>query len=266
MTDSTKFEGLRSTNYYSWRENMKAALILVDLWSAVEEDANYHALDAAGQGKMTAKATALIQVKISSELKHLVTGAASAKAAWKALEDTFKAQSVGRKSVLRQQLKELRRKKTEDVLIYISRAEILRTELKDACNESIPDDAFIHYVLDGLGSAYREFVRKYRYGNETLTLQELKNRLLFVEMTVQHDDDDLSESRSAYAYQVAAIGRLNSQYAGKNGACHICGKCGHWKRDCPQKKDLERCKGPEDWPRSSVAFLAVHSRLIPEIT
>jgi hypothetical protein len=39
MTDSTKFEGPRSTNYYSWRENMKAALILVDLWLAVEEDA-----------------------------------------------------------------------------------------------------------------------------------------------------------------------------------------------------------------------------------
>jgi hypothetical protein len=75
MMDSTKFEGLRSTNNYSWRENMKAALTLVDLWSAVEEDAIYAALDAAGQAKMKAKATALIQVKISSELKHLVTGA-----------------------------------------------------------------------------------------------------------------------------------------------------------------------------------------------
>jgi hypothetical protein len=51
---------------------------------------------------MTAMAIALIQVKSSSELKHQVTGAASAKDAWKALEDTFKAQSVGRKSVLRQ--------------------------------------------------------------------------------------------------------------------------------------------------------------------
>jgi hypothetical protein len=55
MTDSTEFEGLRSTNYCSWMENMKAALILVDLWSVVEEDAIYNALDAAGQAKMKAK-------------------------------------------------------------------------------------------------------------------------------------------------------------------------------------------------------------------
>jgi hypothetical protein len=250
MTDSTKFEGLRSTNYYSWRENMKATLILVDLWSTVEEDALYNALDAAGQIKMSAKPTALIQVKISSELKHLLTGAASAKAAWKALEDTFKAQSVGRKAVLRQQLKELKRKKTEDVLIFISRAKILRTELKDACNESVPDDAFIHYILDGSGSAYRDFVRQYRYANETLTLQESKNRLLVVEMTVQQNDAALDESRRAHAFQVAVRNRKpqmrgnpranrGSHDAKKNDACHICGKFGHWKKDCPQKKNAE---------------------------
>jgi hypothetical protein len=85
-------------------------------------------------------------------------------------------------------------------------------------------------------------------------------------MTVQHDDDDLSESTSAHAYQVAARRGRNSQYAGKNGGWHICGKYGHWKRECPQKKDCDTCKGTEDWPRPSVAFVAVHSRLIPEIT
>jgi hypothetical protein len=95
MTDSTRFEGLGSTIKYSWREDMKAALILEDLWSAVEEDAIFNAFDAPEKRKVKAKATTLIQVKMNSELKHLVTLAASAKAAWKAL----KAQSVGRKAV-----------------------------------------------------------------------------------------------------------------------------------------------------------------------
>jgi hypothetical protein len=148
MTDSTRFEGLGSTIKYSWREDIKAALILEDLWSAVEEDAMFNAFDAPEKRKVKEKATALLQVKMSSDSKHLVTRAASAKAAWKALKATFKAQSVRRKADLRQQLKELRRKKTKAVLIYISRAEILRTELKDACNATVPDDAFIHYTLD----------------------------------------------------------------------------------------------------------------------
>jgi hypothetical protein len=144
-----------------------------------------------------------MQVKISSELKHLMKGAASAKDAWAALEKTFKAQSVGRKAVLRQMLKEIKRKKTEDVLVYVSRAEILRAELKDACDEVIPDDAFIYYILDidGLGNAYYAFVRQYRYGNEVLSLQELKNRLLHVEMTVQQQDLCMGESGLGRAYK-----------------------------------------------------------------
>jgi hypothetical protein len=82
----------------------------------------------------------------------------------------------------------------------------LRTELKDAYNETVRDDAFIHYILDGLGRAYKEFVRQYRYGNETLTSQELKNRLLFAEMTVQQNDAESGESRKVHAFQVAAHG------------------------------------------------------------
>lgn len=48
MTDFLKFEALKSTYYYTWRENMQAALVLKDLWPAAEEDAVYEALDAPG--------------------------------------------------------------------------------------------------------------------------------------------------------------------------------------------------------------------------
>ena len=164
---------------------MAAALVLKDWWCAVKQDATYQAQTAEEKAISDKKGIALMQVKIISELKHLIKGATTAKSAWDALENTFKAQSVGRKAVLRQMLKEVKRRKSEDVLVYVSRAEILRAELKDACNEDIPDDAFIHYIMDGLGNAYIAFVRQYRYGNEVLTLQELKNRLLHVEMTVQ---------------------------------------------------------------------------------
>ena len=116
MGDNLKFEALKSNNYYTWRQNMTAALVLKDLQHAVSQDAKYQALDATEKATMNAKAAALMKVKISGELKHLINGAADAKAAWEVLATTFKSQSVGRKAVLRQQLKELRRmlKRGED--------------------------------------------------------------------------------------------------------------------------------------------------------
>lgn len=64
-----------------------------------------------------------------------------------------------------QQLKEIRRNKSEDVFGYISRAEIIRSELRDASNEALPAEAFMDYVLDGLGNAYILFIQQTRYAN-----------------------------------------------------------------------------------------------------
>lgn len=46
---------------------------------------------------------------------------------------------------------------------------------------------FSWYVLAGLGNACKNFVRQVRYLNETLTLQELKNRLMNMELTAQQE-------------------------------------------------------------------------------
>ena len=85
MVDSLRFEALRSTNYYTWRETMQSCLILKDMWCAVEPDAEFNALEAPQKATTDRKAIALMQDKISSELKHFIRSAADAKAAWKAL-------------------------------------------------------------------------------------------------------------------------------------------------------------------------------------
>jgi hypothetical protein len=89
---------------------------------------------------MKEKATGLMQKKTSRELKHLVTGAASAKDAWKALEDTCKAQSVGSSKTTAQGSTEKEDRRRSD-LYHVWK--MIRTELKDAYNETVPDDAFI---------------------------------------------------------------------------------------------------------------------------
>ena len=51
-----------------------------------------------------------MQMKITTCLKHLIKPDSSAREAWNALEVTFRSQSIGRKALLRQQLKDSKRK------------------------------------------------------------------------------------------------------------------------------------------------------------
>lgn len=64
MSDSLNFEALKSDSYYSWCENMTAALILNDLWALVEADAEYRALEAGPKKVMNAIAAAVMKVKL----------------------------------------------------------------------------------------------------------------------------------------------------------------------------------------------------------
>ena len=72
MTSSDlKFETLRSTNY-SWRNDMRAALTLRELWDAVERGEEWEALTEQEQATMAGKAYALILICISPLSKLLL--------------------------------------------------------------------------------------------------------------------------------------------------------------------------------------------------
>lgn len=141
-------------------------------------------------------------------------------------------------------------------------AEIIRSEMKDACN--IPDDEFIHYILDGLGSAYNAFVKHYRYGNETPNLAALKIRLLNVEKTVQQQDGAMGETAKALQAAHRYKPQPGRNYRGKQGSqpnrnkrvCRSRGKPGHVIARCPFKhsNDYKRGNGK---PSSSQAFVTM---------
>ena len=62
MTSMTeiKIDKLTSENYFKWKGELKCALVLRGLWDAVEENAQYSALQPPAQSTMNQKAFSAI--------------------------------------------------------------------------------------------------------------------------------------------------------------------------------------------------------------
>ena len=100
MSDGLKYEALKSTNYYAWKVQMYSALVLKDVYQAVDAGAVWDALEASAKDTMNKKALALMRIKISSGLQSLLQTDVSAKVAWDKLGAVVKSQSEGRKGML----------------------------------------------------------------------------------------------------------------------------------------------------------------------
>jgi gag-polypeptide of LTR copia-type len=181
-SEGLKFKHLKEANYYGWKDNMEAALKLKDLWGPVAESDAWKALEEEHRVVIDEKARS----------KNLITSCASAnylyKDAWTTIERVFHARSSDRKFSLRSQLHELKRGKSEGVLMHVARAEKIRTELKEDCNKDVSDDSIVHAILMGLGKAYEAFVRQVKFGTETFTLDDIKSRPMIVESEVKRSN------------------------------------------------------------------------------
>jgi hypothetical protein len=217
-----KIEVLKSDNYFTWKVQMKAALVLRRLWFTIEHDGRWRALTDEEQEELSEQAKALITVYVSTGLLSLVTGYACAYDVWHGLERVFRTQSIGRKFALHEQLRSVKKKSSESVLVYVARAENLREELAGSCEDTVPEDLFFSYILSGLGPRFADISKQIRYsGLESMTLESLKGRLMLAESEL-------------YEGNVGRQDTVNATMDGKElRRCFGCGQIGHIKANCP---------------------------------
>jgi hypothetical protein len=171
---------------------------------------------------------ALITVYVANGLLSLVKGCRCAHDVWHGLERVFRAQLIGRKYAVHEQLRSVKKRSNEPVLMFVARAENLREELVGTCDERTPGHLFFSYILGGLGPRFADIWKQIRFsGLESMNLETLKDRLMLAE----------AEIIEAPPARAPVVNKMQKQRR-----CYGCGQIGHIKINCPTFKG-KRIKG-----------------------
>ena len=234
----TTVERLHEGNWPVWSRRVKYLLADLGLDDALTDSASPNSK------KVMAKLVALVQ----DEWVGPVDACSNAAEAWSMLQGRFAGKSAARKQELWRELACLNMASRESVSSYVLRGRQLKSEL-DTAGMVVPEDQMVIALLQGLPKAYQSITDV--LSTSPPQLDELLSKLLPKEKSLQREEEAPAEAFTATAAlkhkpagQRAAAAAIPKHEirAGSDGSikkhvdCWKCGKWGHHKENCPDRK------------------------------
>ena len=191
-----------------------------------------------------AQAKALIALCVADHLMVTVDRAASAKAAWAALQAVYQSKSVAQLQRTRREFNSIKLQHGEAIIDYIARAQTLRSRLQLA-GEMVEDQRFIATLLDGLPHTYFPVVTIIESADIMPALADVQGKLLRAEEKLAKDKMGRSTPGTARPNQEVAFVAQH-----KKIVCRYCDKKGHMERDCKKRIYDERRERERRQPAS----------------
>ena len=235
---------LDSCNWTTWKFQMRHLLLAKGLWGYVDgteqlpENAN--AQTRAEFQKKSQGAFSVIVMAISTPQLYLVTSYEQPKDSWDALRNHFERETLANKLFLKKKYFRAEMKEGTSIEAHLKDMKEITDKLA-AIGSAISEEDQVVTLLGSLPRSYATLVTALEARVDDVRLTHVREALIHEEQKLQTQFQSLSTSSYETKTTSALLGGQRKAKVHKV-KCFECGQAGHFRRDCPKRKDTDGIK------------------------
>ena len=160
---------------------------------------------------------------------------------WKKLEDLYTKKSLTKRLCTKKRLYTLQMEEASSLATHIDNFNRIILDLEDI-NMSLEDEDKAIILLSSLPPSYEHFVDTLLYGRQSISMVDVKDSLSSKEVTKKAETKDGEGLMARGRPKKRENNKKKKKFKSNDKVlkCFHCHKEGHFKRDCPDKKNKSK--------------------------